>query len=445
MNGDHAARRVRRRGLRRRGTRRSRRSRVGAGALWGQVYDAVTTQGRPLRAGRRLHDRRRRGPDPERRLRQLLQGLRPGRGEPAGGRGRHRRRRRADRQCLHASRSCSGRSRAAVAAASASSPGSRCGRTTCRRSSARVFADDQGQLGRRVPPADRPDRRLLRRQPVQSALGRADRASGPSNVLAIAMVFQGLDQQQAEATWRPFLDWVAGSPQDFSIESGPLILGRAGAALLGRRRCSRTLPGLVIARRPPGRARRQRVLGGRPGRGRAGPARLPIGLAARGAAADGPARASRRRAVRGEPALGRVAACQQGPGGRARRGASPPPATRRSIRPCSTPSRWRSAAAEGPPAYPGVAGHEPDLATARSARRRDRPGHGRAAQAGAARRLLRVGEQLLRAGLAASRSGARTMRGCWPSRTRYDPDGLFFVHHGVGSERWSADGFVRAA
>ena len=25
----------------------------------------------------------------------------------------------------------------------------------------------------------------------------------------------------------------------------------------------------------------------------------------------------------------------------------------------------------------------------------------------------------------------------------YDPDGLFFVHHGVGSEDWSADGFSR--
>jgi hypothetical protein len=25
----------------------------------------------------------------------------------------------------------------------------------------------------------------------------------------------------------------------------------------------------------------------------------------------------------------------------------------------------------------------------------------------------------------------------------YDPDGLFFDHHGVGSERWSADGFTR--
>ena len=27
----------------------------------------------------------------------------------------------------------------------------------------------------------------------------------------------------------------------------------------------------------------------------------------------------------------------------------------------------------------------------------------------------------------------------------YDPDGLFFVHHGVGSEEWSDDGFTRLA
>jgi len=28
-------------------------------------------------------------------------------------------------------------------------------------------------------------------------------------------------------------------------------------------------------------------------------------------------------------------------------------------------------------------------------------------------------------------------------KRRYDPDGLFFVHHGVGSEGWSGEGFVR--
>jgi hypothetical protein len=26
---------------------------------------------------------------------------------------------------------------------------------------------------------------------------------------------------------------------------------------------------------------------------------------------------------------------------------------------------------------------------------------------------------------------------------RYDPDDLFFVHHGVGSKAWSPDGFTQ--
>jgi Berberine and berberine like len=28
-------------------------------------------------------------------------------------------------------------------------------------------------------------------------------------------------------------------------------------------------------------------------------------------------------------------------------------------------------------------------------------------------------------------------------KAKYDPDGLFFLHHGVGSEDWSGDGFTR--
>jgi hypothetical protein len=28
-------------------------------------------------------------------------------------------------------------------------------------------------------------------------------------------------------------------------------------------------------------------------------------------------------------------------------------------------------------------------------------------------------------------------------KRKYDPDGLFIVHHGVGSEDWSADGNTR--
>ena len=28
-------------------------------------------------------------------------------------------------------------------------------------------------------------------------------------------------------------------------------------------------------------------------------------------------------------------------------------------------------------------------------------------------------------------------------KKKYDPDGLFFVHNGVGSEQWSRDGFTK--
>ena len=28
-------------------------------------------------------------------------------------------------------------------------------------------------------------------------------------------------------------------------------------------------------------------------------------------------------------------------------------------------------------------------------------------------------------------------------KEKYDSEGLFFVHHGVGSERWSLDGFTK--
>lgn len=32
---------------------------------------------------------------------------------------------------------------------------------------------------------------------------------------------------------------------------------------------------------------------------------------------------------------------------------------------------------------------------------------------------------------------------CAQIKAKYDPDGLFFVHNGVGSEHWSADGFSK--
>ena len=80
--------------------------------------------------------------------------------------------------------------------------------------------------------ADRALLRLLRRQSPQSALGRAGRLA-PDNMLEISMVCQGLDTAQVEGGLAAFFDWVAASPQDFIIAAAT---GRAlGAALVGRR------------------------------------------------------------------------------------------------------------------------------------------------------------------------------------------------------------------
>ena len=72
-----------------------------APAWCGCTPTTPSRQGRPLRAGRRLHHGGRGRPDPERRLRHLLQALRPGGGRPDRGRGGDGRRHGAHRQRLH--------------------------------------------------------------------------------------------------------------------------------------------------------------------------------------------------------------------------------------------------------------------------------------------------------------------------------------------------------
>ncbi len=78
-------------------------------------------------------------------------------------------------------------------------------------------------------------------------------------------------------------------------------------------------------------------------------------------------------------------------------------------------------ASEAPPAFPGIAGHEPDIAAGETQRQEHRRRHGRAAQAGAEPRLLRLGDRTTSSPTGAAPSGARTTRGCGRSRTSTIP------------------------
>ena len=100
--------------------------------------------------------------------------------------------------------------------------------------------------------------------------------------------------------------------------------------------------------------------------------------------------------------------------------------------------------AEEPPAYPGIPGHEPDLPGARQ--------HADAID----RAMTEMRTRLPTVGSYVAESNffePAWQESFWGSnyarllavKDKYDPDGLFVVHHGVGSERWSADGFTRLA
>ena len=116
-------------------------------------------------------------------------------------------------------------------------------------------------------------------------------------------------------------------------------------------------------------------------------------------------------------------------------------ATAPRIRPCWTHSRWRSSAPKARRHIPGCRARAEPAAGARTGGG-GRQGDGRAAKVAPERRLLRLRERLLRARLAARVLGRQLCK-LAEVKKKYDPDGLFFVHHGVGSDQWSADGFIR--
>ena len=98
--------------------------------------------------------------------------------------------------------------------------------------------------------------------------------------------------------------------------------------------------------------------------------------------------------------------------------------------------------AEQEPAYPGIAGPQPNL----SAARRHSEAIGRAMSE--IRRIVPNAGSYVAESDFFNDAWQQSFWGLKYARLlavkdEYDPSGLLFVHHGVGSERWSADGFAR--
>jgi FAD/FMN-containing dehydrogenase len=262
-----------------------------------------------------------------------------------------------------------------------------------------------------------------------------------NNTVRFSMTFHGLTQEQAQTSWKSFEEWVKSSPQAYSFET-PISLVAAPARRFWDATFFRQyFPSIITSDDRPGAS--QENVYWTSNIGETGQflwayhsAWLPKQLLEKNnqqKLADALFSATRswsvslhfNKGLAGAPAE-EIAAAKD-------------TATNPEV---LNAFALAIIAGEGEPAFPGIAEHEPDLALARS-------------------RAIRINEamnELLKvapnAGSYVSESSffeENWQQSFWGSnyprlakaKKKYDPEGLFFVHHGVGTEKWSADGFTR--
>jgi FAD/FMN-containing dehydrogenase len=259
---------------------------------------------------------------------------------------------------------------------------------------------------------------------------------GSDNTFEISMVSQGLERAQAREVWRSFFDWVDASPEDFTVMA-PL---RAGAAAARGWWDVEGNPAMIPDTREDAPKNRGWWQGDEAQVGAFVhgfdslwlPASLLQGdrqMELAGALFA----ASRHKQVSLHINKGLAGA--------------PPDALAAARETATNPAVVDAFALViiadgGEPAYPGLARPRVDLAAARDNAR---------TIASAAAELRRI---VPSPGSYVSESNY--FNGSWQDeywganysrlreiKAKFDPDGLFIVHHGVGSEDWSADGFTR--
>ena len=265
----------------------------------------------------------------------------------------------------------------------------------------------------------------------------------PDNVLRISMVFQGLTRSQAQAVWQPFMDALAGAPEDFAVEFSLLKIVSTSARDFWAPTMLKKMLGFISSDDRPGAPQGNVFWPG--DQGQAGQvlhgyqsAWLPATLLhddRRQALCDALFAATRHWGVALHVNKGLAGAPTEAIAAARDTAMNPAVLEAFALAICG---------AEGPPAYPGVAGREADAAAARQ-------------RAQAIKRAMRELRQRVPAtGSYVSESNyfePNWQQSFWGAnyprlsavKARFDPDGLFFVHHGVGSEHWSDDGFTLLA
>ena len=251
----------------------------------------------------------------------------------------------------------------------------------------------------------------------------------PGRRLSVTMVFHGLSEPEAAALWQPFLDWIRARPSDYTFAGTPAVIAAPGRRFWDPD-LLRSLPGLVLSDDRAG-APASNVFWAS-NRGEAAQvlhayesAWMPAALLSpeqRPGLVDALVAASTRWSV--------TLHTNKGLAGGA------PEAIARTRQTAMNPAVADAfalliSAAEGPPAWPGIPGHEPDVARAR------RDASAVHAAMGPIRALVPDSGAYV--------SEEDFFRENWPQaywgvnyarlaaiKNRYDPAGLFSGHHTVG-------------
>lgn len=285
----------------------------------------------------------------------------------------------------------------------------------------------------------------------------------PDNSLEIKMVFQGLDAEQAKKVWQPFLAWVARSPKLYSV--GRVVVGSLPAQRMWDMQWLKehwpeiAIPdtNALIGLFDYALAHVFQPIFEIDDRPEAGPNNtwwkgdagqvgwfiwgyeslwLPASLLesdSQQRLADALFSSSRYSSVGLHFNKGLAGAPQEAIAA----------AKDTAMNPAVLKAFALAIVADGQgPAYPGIPGHEPSVAEGRTA----------------AGRIDKCIDQLRavtgQTGAYVSESNyfeKGWQQAYWGSnyprlaviKKKYDPDGLFFVHNGVGSEQWSPDGFTK--